>query len=170
MKTNSQRGRASKNKGKRGERELANLLKDEGYDCKRGQQFCGANGDADVIGLNGIHIECKRVERLNLKKAMNQAINDSKDGNMPTVFHRADREDWKVTMLFSDWIKLYRKWESGEYLKKVNRCKGCKHNTDDITRIFNVCRYCKFAYIEDSKEFKTLPNKYEIFEEAQGNE
>ncbi len=119
MKTNSQRGKASKNKGKRGERELANLLKEEGYDCKRGQQFCGANGNADVIGLNGIHIECKRVERLNLKEAMNQAISDSKDGNIPTVFHRANNEGWKVTMRFEDWIKLYREWESGEYLKEV---------------------------------------------------
>lgn len=47
------------------ERELANLLKDRyGYDCRRGQQFCGSNGDADVVGLPGIHIECKRVEKL----------------------------------------------------------------------------------------------------------
>ena len=52
----------SNRKGKEGERELANLLKDRyGYDCRRGQQFCGSNGDADVVGLPGIHIECKRV-------------------------------------------------------------------------------------------------------------
>lgn len=118
MKTSSQKGKASREKGKKGERELANLLKDEGYDCKRGQQFCGINGNADVIGLNGIHIECKRVEKLNLRKAMKQAINDSKNEDIPAVFHRTNREDWKVTMLFSDWIKLYREWESGEYLKK----------------------------------------------------
>ena len=45
--------------------ELANLLKDYGFeDARRGQQYCGANGDADVVGLEGVHIECKRVEKL----------------------------------------------------------------------------------------------------------
>lgn len=37
-------------KGAVGERELANLLKNEyGFECRRGQQFCGSNGDADVV-------------------------------------------------------------------------------------------------------------------------
>lgn len=57
----------SRNKGAAGERELAKVLKGYGYDCRRGQQYCGANGDEDVVGLPGLHIECKRVERLNLE-------------------------------------------------------------------------------------------------------
>ena len=61
-------GKSQREKGKRGERELAGRLRDHGYDCRRGQQFCGASGDADVTGLPGIHIECKRVERLNLQE------------------------------------------------------------------------------------------------------
>lgn len=44
-------GKRSRNKGKAGERELAGVLRDYGYDCRRGQQFCGSNGDADVVGL-----------------------------------------------------------------------------------------------------------------------
>lgn len=76
----------SNRKGKEGERELANLLKDRyGYDCRRGQQFCGSNGDADVVGLPGIHIECKRVEKLNIYEAVEQSINDAREGEMPTV-------------------------------------------------------------------------------------
>lgn len=56
----------SNQKGKKGERELAAILKSYGYeDSRRGQQYCGSNGDADVVGLPGIHIECKRVEKLN---------------------------------------------------------------------------------------------------------
>lgn len=66
-------GKSQREKGKRGERELAGKLRDHGYDCRRGQQFCGISGDADVIGLPGIHIECKRVERLNLQEAMEQS-------------------------------------------------------------------------------------------------
>ena len=50
-------GKSQREKGKRGERELAGRLRDHGYDCRRGQQFCGASGDADVTGLPGIHIK-----------------------------------------------------------------------------------------------------------------
>lgn len=100
----------SRAKGASGERELANKLKEYGYDCRRGQQYCGANGDADVVGLPGIHIECKRVERLNLDDAMLQAIRDRNTDEMPAVFHRKNNREWSVTMRLSDWIEIYREW------------------------------------------------------------
>lgn len=101
----------SKQKGARGERELSYKLKEYGYNTRRGQQYCGANGDADVIGLSGIHIECKRVERLNIYDAISQAKSDAKEGELPTVFHRKDRSEWLVTMTFDDWMKLYKEYE-----------------------------------------------------------
>lgn len=99
----------SREKGVAGERELANILKDYGYDTRRGQQFCGANGDADVVGLPGIHIECKRVERLNFYAAMEQSERDSREGEVPVVMHRKNRQDWLVTMRLSDWLEMYEK-------------------------------------------------------------
>ena len=99
----------SRDKGKRGELELAHILQRYGYSARRGQQYSGANGDADVIGLPGIHIEVKRVESLNLYKAMEQAMNDSDGtGKIPTVFHRKNNKQWLVTMNLNDWIKLYQ--------------------------------------------------------------
>lgn len=100
----------SKRKGAAGERELSNKLKEYGYNCRRGQQYCGANGDADVVGLNGIHIECKRVEKLNIYDAIGQAKADKKEDELPAVFHRKDRSEWLVTMTLEDWIKLYKEW------------------------------------------------------------
>ena len=103
----------SRQKGARGERELAHILKEHGYDkCRRGQQFCGANGDADVVGLPNVHIECKRVEQLNIHKAMEQAKNDARPHEFPTVFHRKDRTEWLVTMRLEDWLELYKGWGS----------------------------------------------------------
>lgn len=98
----------SKNKGATGERELAHKLNEYGYNCRRGQQYCGANGDADVVGLPNIHIECKRVERLNIYEAMSQAKRDAREGEAPTVFHRKNNEKWLVTMELDEWIKLYK--------------------------------------------------------------
>ena len=44
----------SRNKGAAGEREVAGILRGYGYKARRGQQYSGANGDADVVGLPGI--------------------------------------------------------------------------------------------------------------------
>ena len=103
----------SRNKGAAGERELAKILREYGYDCRRGQQYSGANGDADVTGLNGIHIECKRVQKLNIYDAVNQAKSDTK-GDIPAVFHRKNNCKWLVTMELDKWIEIYREWESGQ--------------------------------------------------------
>lgn len=96
-------------KGAEGERELAGLLRDEGYRIERGgtQSYGTA---PDLSGLPGIHIEVKRVERLNILEAMKQSMKDAarfRDG-APTLFHRRSRSPWLVTMLFSDWIKMYK--------------------------------------------------------------
>lgn len=105
----------SKQKGKRGELELVHKLRDHGYQVERTAQYCGKalDGDADLRGLQGIHIECKRVERLNIQDAIDQAIRDTQ-GGLPTVFHRKNNCDWLVTMTLDDWIKLYREWNNGK--------------------------------------------------------
>ena len=110
-------GKSQREKGKRGERELSMKLREYGYECRRGQQYCGANGDADVLGLPGIHIECKRAERLNIQTAMEQSKRDAAEGEFPAVFHRRDRSEWLVTMRLEDWAELFREWDSGNQLK-----------------------------------------------------
>ena len=97
----------SREKGARGERELAAVLREYGFEAERGQQFKGGPDSPDVKGLDGIHIECKRVESLNIDKAMEQAIRDAGD-NIPAVFHRRNKKPWKVTLLLEDFIKMYK--------------------------------------------------------------
>ena len=106
----------SRQKGARGERELAKVFREHGYEARRGQQYCGISGDADVIGLPGIHVECKRVEHLNILDAVSQAVRDANTGEIPTVFHRRDRSEWLVTMRLEDWFNLFREWEAGQDL------------------------------------------------------
>jgi Holliday junction resolvase len=98
----------SRQKGARGERELAAVLREHGFECRRGQQYCGANGDADVVGLPGVHIECKRVESLNIHKAMEQAKSDARENELPAVFHRKNGKPWLVTMTLEDWMKIFK--------------------------------------------------------------
>ena len=101
-------GAKSQRKGAVGELELARIFREHGYDCTRGGSL--SFGEVpDLTGLPGIHVECKRVERLNVQEAMDQAIRDSErmqDG-MPTLFHRRNRKQWLVTMRLDDWLSLY---------------------------------------------------------------
>lgn len=105
-------GKSQRDKGKRGERELAALLRGYGYDCRRGQQYCGGNGDADVVGLPGIHIEVKRVERLNVYEAFMQAVRDCREDEMPVVFHRRSGQGWRCTLSLDAFMALYSEWEA----------------------------------------------------------
>lgn len=98
----------SKQKGKRAELEVAALLRSHGYDAKRGVQYKGGQDSPDVLGLDGVHIEVKHVERLNIHEAMAQADRDSGD-NMPVVVHRRNRTPWLVTMHIEDFLRLYGK-------------------------------------------------------------
>lgn len=106
-------GKMSRTKGKVGEREVAGLLRDYGYDAKRGQQYCGINGDADVVGLPGCHIEVKRTERLNLYDSVDQSKRDAKDGEIPTVWHRKNNAEWVVILRAEDFLKIYGEYVNG---------------------------------------------------------
>ena len=98
----------SRQKGKKGELELAKALRSHGFETRRGQQYCGSNGDADVVGLPGVHIECKRVERLNLEDAMAQSRADAREGEIPVVMHRKNNCKWLVTLSLDDFMTLYK--------------------------------------------------------------
>ena len=104
----------SRQKGARYERHVASIFRDEGYEARRGQQFSGIHGDADVIGPPGIHIECKAVERLNLYDAIAQSKRDAREGEIPIVIHKKNNCADLVTMEFTEWVKLYREWETGQ--------------------------------------------------------
>lgn len=103
----------SRRKGKAGELEFSRLCRAQGYSARRTAQYCGNTGEAaDVVGLPGVHIEVKRVERLNLAEAMAQAARDARAHEIPIVAHRKNREGWLITMPAERWFDLYRAWEA----------------------------------------------------------
>lgn len=116
-------GRSSQRKGRLAELELARILQSHGYDVEPGR--AQSYGEVpDLIGLPGVHIEVKRVERLNVPEAMAQAIRDSEkfsDGT-PVLFHRRSRSHWMVTMLMDDWLTLY-KARDAVVVHNSNECK-----------------------------------------------
>ena len=102
----------SRTKGAAGERELARKLNEYGFSTRRTVQYNGKadDGQADLVGLKGIHIESKRTERFNLYDALAQAKHDAKDGELPTVFHRRNNCKWVVVMELDAWMELYKEY------------------------------------------------------------
>jgi len=93
----------SRQKGKRGELYFVHWLRDNfGLDARRGQQYCGANGDADVVGgFPNTHCEVKFVEALNITRAIGQAVSDCGD-SIPYVAHKKNHGDLLITVRASD--------------------------------------------------------------------
>lgn len=110
----------SKRKGKNGELELARKLKEYGYDVRRSVQYNGKadDGEADLVGLPGVHVECKRTERLNLYEALDQAKRDSKEtGRIPAVFHRKNNCEWVAILSLDDFMRIFAEYDAGMSLK-----------------------------------------------------
>lgn len=115
----------SKRKGKEGELELASLLRSQGYaDARRSQQYAGINSDADVVGIKGLHIECKRAERVSDEAFIQQAERDSRAGDVPIVMFRRNKEKWKALLrqdvFMAIWQELNDKQKENIKLKLTN--------------------------------------------------
>jgi hypothetical protein len=97
----------SREKGKRGERELAAEVQTLfGITARRGVQYHGGSDSPDVItDIAGLHFEVKRTERLSLYPAMNQAVNDAGD-KIPIVCHRQSRKEWLAVIRLKDLPKV----------------------------------------------------------------
>ena len=99
----------SRAKGKRAELAVAKILREHGYeDARRGVQYSGITGQADVIGLPGVHLEIKHVEALNIYNAMEQSAGDAREGEVPWVVHKKNGKPWLCTMTFEEALALYK--------------------------------------------------------------
>jgi hypothetical protein len=126
----------SRNKGKRGEREFASLLREHGFDARRGQQFSGSPESPDVVceALAWLHVEVKRVQNLNLTDACVQAERDCKARSAErggashagetkpwVVAHRRNHAPWLITMRAEFFFRLLR----GDF-PEMDRTDGTK--------------------------------------------
>lgn len=110
--TRQQIGKASKARGKRAELDLVHQLQKFGFtEARRTAQYCGKAGTSDVVGIPGVHCECKAVERLNIWEALSQSERDSKsdgNGDIPAVFFKRNRSGFYVAVPLKDFVQLYK--------------------------------------------------------------
>ena len=101
----------SRRKGKDGERQLRDLLREHGFAAERGAQHRGGPTSPDVVctSLPGIHFECKRTERIQIRPAINQAIHDAGTNRIPVVAWRQNRGEWLCCLRASDLLEILRR-------------------------------------------------------------
>lgn len=102
-------------KGARGELEVVQLLRDAGWkNARRTSDGRGQNSRGDITnGPAGVHIECKRQERINVPACLRQAQNDAPGTDMPLLVHRPSRMGWMATVPLEDLLALLALRERG---------------------------------------------------------
>jgi Archaeal holliday junction resolvase (hjc) len=99
----------SRTKGKVGELELVNFLKERGIEARRGQQYEGSSDSPDVVAggiLQNFHIEVKRVEAGSPYNWMDQANTDADLCKTPVVAHRRNGKQWLAIMDFREFLNI----------------------------------------------------------------
>ena len=96
-------GRFSREKGKRGEREVVKILRDTAekvcYPVKLERNLLQANdGGQDIIGFDWLSVEVKRQEVLHVDKWWQQTLEQCGEGQIPVLFYRMTRRPWRVVM------------------------------------------------------------------------
>lgn len=95
----------SRSKGKRGELEAAQAWRELIGAARRGQQFHGGHDSPDLVVMDGIHVEVKRVEQGNPYGWMDQAVGDA-GPNVPLVLHRRNKQPWLAIVRLEDLPRL----------------------------------------------------------------
>ncbi|KKM79297.1 hypothetical protein LCGC14_1351320 [marine sediment metagenome] len=99
-------GKMERDKGKRGELEVAALMREYGFEARRGQQHRGGSDSPDIIhDIPGVHVEVKFREQFSLYPAIEKAGQEVLD-EFPVVFHRRKGKPWVVVMYANDFLGI----------------------------------------------------------------
>lgn len=96
-------GKAQRDKGANGEREVVAMLRAHGFPCHRTPNSGGLFIPGDIVGMPRLHLEVKRQERLSLPAWCAQAEAEAPEDTTPMVVYRSSRQPWRAVVDF-DWL------------------------------------------------------------------
>ena len=118
----------SRDKGARGELEAAAMIREFGFEAHRGVQHAGGPDSQDVKhNVPGVHFEVKRTEALGLYQAIEQAKEDRKPGDIPTVLHKRNKMEWLAILPARSFLGLMK--ELCDMQDKIDRLEA-KHGKE----------------------------------------
>jgi len=123
-----------KQKGSAGEREWAKFLRDNNLDTHAVRNYTSGSTykKSDVHNSMGYIFEVKRVEKLNLWKAEDQAQRDADSSQaIPSVPHRRNNGDWWISVPAWHFADLYKKAREP---KTINPDKELKWKLENMIK------------------------------------
>ena len=88
----------SRAKGKAGELEVVHILREElGLEITRNLDQW-RDGGADLLGVEGWAIECKRAKQPSLAPWWEQTVRQAGSTKIPALWYRLDRRYWRVVV------------------------------------------------------------------------
>lgn len=105
---------SQRRKGKAGELEVVRAIKDAGWpNAERTSNGRAQHARGDIAGgPQGVHIEVKRQEALNVPKAFRQIESDANPLDVPVLVHRPSGHDWMATLPLDEMLALLKLRES----------------------------------------------------------
>ena len=104
----------ARRKGAAGELEAAHALNAvlPHAKARRAQQYCGHETAADLVceGLEGVMVEVKRRQSMNIHKVMAESLAHCRGAMLPVILHRKDNEEWLLTIRLDDLPKALEKF------------------------------------------------------------
>lgn len=102
-------GKASRDKGMRGEQEVVRILMANGYPYARRtaglQAYSGLIKAPDVDGTGDMYVEVKREETLKLPAYIRQVEKDCPPNKIPTITFRRSRMEWWIAQPLTDYLQ-----------------------------------------------------------------
>lgn len=132
-------GASERDKGARGEREVAAIFRAHGFDCDRVPNSGGLRLKGDLYGDLPVHVEVKRQERLQLWQWLGQARDEAGDG-VPLVAFRRNGSEWYAALplaALADLLKRMRCRYCGQVTHGLTVCQDCGHvlAADEMARL-----------------------------------
>lgn len=98
-----------RSKGNRFERTVIDLLRAHGWATARRNWQSGGQGGGDIIGgPQGVNIECKHVEALNIWKALAQSEADARPTDIPVVIFKRNRSQTYAALPADELLALLK--------------------------------------------------------------
>jgi Holliday junction resolvase len=115
-------GKSQREKGRRGEQEVARILRSRGFDAERIPNSGGLTekGDVKSKDLPRLHFEVKFQETWSLLKWLRQAIEEALPTQVPVVVFKKSREPWRVSVTLEHYLDLI---EDSEYDQRKVSCR-----------------------------------------------
>jgi Holliday junction resolvase len=98
-------GKSERSKGARGEREVAAVLREHGFEAERNR--VGTEGDDVTCSIPGISLEVKRAETLKIPMWTRQA-EEQAGSREPVLVYRSNSQPWRAVVRFDYLLRLLK--------------------------------------------------------------